>query len=135
MHGYGDLTCRVVTLEHGLHHLIAGDTEVIKRLVRVLLQLISETPHHYRWRVAVAGYPLFDVMSKVVEERHSSTGMLAGPFVVELINYQYSVFVAELDEVAAIGIVRSADMIHAELLHQLDTLLDGTRIGSCSEGS
>ena len=43
--------------------------------------------------------------------------------------------VAQLDELAAVGIVRGADVVDAILLHQLQALLDGTRIGGSTEGS
>ena len=61
--------------------------------------------------------------------------MLLGPFVVQFVHNQYAVFVAESDEVAAVWIVRGTNMVHSELLHQLDALLNSLGIGRCTEGS
>ena len=60
--------------------------------------------------------------------------MLAGPFVVELIDHQNTMFVAELDKLAAIGVVTGANVVNTILLHQQDALLDGLWIG-CSTQS
>ena len=63
--------------------------------------------------------------------------MLARPLVVELIDNQDAVLVTQFNKLATVGIVAGADVVHAELLHQLDALLDGPRIGGstkCSEG-
>ena len=61
--------------------------------------------------------------------------MLTRPLVVELVDQQDTVLVAEADEVAAVGVVRGADMVHAELFHQQDALLDGLGIGGSTEGA
>ena len=61
--------------------------------------------------------------------------MLTGPFVVQLVYYQKAVFVAELHELSTIGIVRRTYMVHAELLHQQQSLLDGSRIGCSAQGT
>ena len=44
MHGDGDETGGVVTLEQRLLQLVHRDAEIVERLVGVLLQLVSETP-------------------------------------------------------------------------------------------
>ena len=59
--------------------------------------------------------------------------MLACPFVVKLVDHQEAIFVAQLDELAAVGVVRGTYMVDAELLHQLQALLDGTGIVGCTE--
>ena len=61
--------------------------------------------------------------------------MLTGPFVVELVNEQDAIFVAEFDEVAAIRIVRSADMVHAKRLDESQTLLNGLGVGGSSQST
>ena len=61
--------------------------------------------------------------------------MLTRPLVVELVDDEDAVLVAEADEIAAVGIVRGADMVHAELFHQQDALLDGLGIGGSTEGT
>ena len=61
--------------------------------------------------------------------------MLTGPLVVEFIHKQNSVFIAKLDEITAVGVVRSADMVHAKLLNQLQALLDSLGVGRSTEGS
>ena len=65
----------------------------------------------------------------------SAARMLTGPLVVKFIYYQNTQFVAELDEIATIGVMRGADVVHAKLLHQFDTLLDGLWIGCCTQGT
>ena len=59
--------------------------------------------------------------------------MLLCPLVVELVDNQDAILVTKPDEVATIRIVRRADVVQSELLHQLDALLDGTRIGSSTQ--
>ena len=61
--------------------------------------------------------------------------MLLCPFVVEFVDHQYTIFVTKPDEVATIRIVRRADVVQSELLHQLDAFLDGTRIGCSSQSA
>ena len=61
--------------------------------------------------------------------------MLASPFVVKLVDYQYTIFIAELDKVAAIRVVRCADVVHSELLHKLYALLDSAWVGSCTKST
>ena len=62
-------------------------------------------------------------------EGHLATRMLASPLVIKLVNKQNTVFVAKLDKIATIGIMRSTDMVHAKLLDQLQALFDGLGIG------
>ena len=54
--------------------------------------------------------------------------MLQGPFVIELVDHQDAQFVAQLDEVAAVGVVAGAHVVHAKLLHQFQSLLDGSGV-------
>ena len=61
--------------------------------------------------------------------------MLTGPLVVEFIDEQDAIFVAETDEITAVGVVRSADMVHTKLLNQLQALLDSLGVGRSTEGS
>ena len=129
MHGHGDFACRVITLQYRFHHLVTCHAPVVERLVGVLLQLVAEAPHDDTGRVAVALHPFADVVSPVVHEWGTGARMLARPLVVEFVDDQDAVFVAEFNELARIGIVGRADMVDAKLLHQLQAFLDGTRIG------
>ena len=61
--------------------------------------------------------------------------MLAGPLVVELVYNKHTITVTELNELAAIWIVRGAYVVQSELFHELDTFLHGTRIGSSTKGT
>ncbi len=45
--------------------------------------------------------------------------MLARPLVVELVDDEDAILVAEFNELTRVGIVRSADMVDAKLLRQL----------------
>ena len=65
-------------------------------------------------------------------EGDTPAGMLACPFVIELIDDEDTVLIAQLDKLAAVGIVRGTDVVDAILLHQLDTLLDSPWIGGCT---
>ena len=135
MHSHGDLACRVVAAQHGLHHLVARHAPVVERLVGVLLQLVAQTPHDDAGRVAVALHPLADVIGPVVHKWRTLAGVLVGPLVVQFVDHQHAVLVTQLDELARVGIVRGTDMVDAELLHQLQALLDGTRIGGSTQCS
>ena len=69
-------------------------------------------------------------------ECHLASCMLTGPFVVEFIDHQDAILVTQADEVAAIGIVGGADMVHAKLLDEFQAFLDSLWIGcgtECSE--
>ena len=68
-------------------------------------------------------------------ETHAPTGVLSGPFVVKLVDNEDAVLVAKLYEFAAIWIVRGAYMVHSELLHQQNALLDGVGIVGSTERS
>ena len=57
------------------------------------------------------------------------------PLVVEFVDDEDAVAVAEADELPAVGVVRGADVVHAELLQEPDALLNGLGIGSGSEGA
>ena len=58
--------------------------------------------------------------------------MLLGPLVVQLINNQYAVFIAQTDEIATIGVMRGTYVVDTELLHQQYALLDSARVGGCT---
>ena len=135
MHGNGDESGGVVTLEQRLLQFIHRHAEVVERLVGILLQLIAETPENDGGRVAVALDPLGHIVLPELFEGHLAAGVLTRPLVVELVDDEDAVLVAETDEVAAVGIVRGADMVHAELLHQQDALLDGLGVGGRTEGT
>ena len=64
---------------------------------------------------------------------HTAAGVLREPLVVELIDHEQAEAVAEVQEVLAVRVVRRAHMVVAEILHQLQPLLDGTRIGGGAE--
>ena len=66
---------------------------------------------------------------------HLATCMLAGPLVVELVDKQDAVFVAEFDEITAVGIMRGTDVVHAKLLDQFQPFLDGLGVGSRSQST
>ena len=63
--------------------------------------------------------------------------MLVGPLVVQLIHDEDTIFVAQFDKLSAVRVVTGAYVVDAELLHQLQALLDGTGVGGssqCTEG-
>ena len=128
MHGDGDQACGIVSLDERLLQFVDGHTEVVERLGGVLLQLVAEAPEHHRRGVAVAAHPLGNIILPQLLEGHPATRVQAIPLVVELVDDEDSIFVAELDELTAIGVVAGADVVHAKLLHELQPLLDGTRI-------
>ena len=61
--------------------------------------------------------------------------MLQCPLVIELVDDQDAQTVAQFDERTTVRVVAGADMVHAKLLHQLQTLLDSTRIGCSTQGT
>ena len=83
--------------------------------------------------VAVTLYPLRHIVLPMVHPRLTASGILCEPFVIELVDDEDTVFVAKAIEVFAIGIVGAADVVEAEVLEQLDALLDGARIGGGTE--
>ena len=135
MHSHGDKTGGVVALNERPHELIHGYSEVVERLIRVLLQLVAEAPEHHRRRVAVSFHPFGHLFLPVFLKGSASGRVLSRPFVVEFVDNKDAVFVAKLYKLAAIWIVRRADMVHSELFHQQNTLLDGVRIVGSTERS
>ena len=135
MHGHRDQTSTVVTLDEGAHQPVHGHAEVVEGLVGILLQFVAKAPEHDGRGVTVAPDPFRHVVLPQGFERHATCRMLACPLVIELIDDEDAVLVAKLDELATVGVVRGADMVDAILLHQLQALLDGTRIGGSAEGS
>ena len=133
MHGYGNQTGGVVTLQSRFHHLVARHAKVVEGLVGILLQFVAQTPKYNRGRITIALYPFCYVLYPVIHKRYATSSMLLCPFVVEFVDHQYTIFVTKPDEVATIRIVRRADVVQSELLHQLDAFLDGTRIGCSSQ--
>ena len=83
--------------------------------------------------VPVTLYPLRHIVLPMVHPRLTASGILCEPFVIELVDDKDTVFVAKAVEVFTVGIVGAADVVEAEVLEQLDALLDGTRIGGGTE--
>ena len=133
MHGYRNQTGGVVTLQSRFHHLVARHAKVVEGLVGILLQFVAQTPKYNRGRITIALYPFCHVLYPMVHKRYATSSMLLCPLVVELVDNQYAISVTKLDEVTTIGIVRRADVVQSELLHQLDAFLDGTRVGCSSQ--
>ena len=61
--------------------------------------------------------------------------MLPGPFVVKFIHHKNAVLVTQFDKLAAIRIMRCANMVHAVFLDELETFLYGPRIRSSAKGA
>ena len=135
MHSHRNLSGGVIAFEHRTHHLVTRNTEVAKGLTRLLLQLVAKTPQHHRRRVSVALDELGKVLCPVVHKRYATTGVRVGPLVVELVNDDYAVLVAKTYEIATVGVVRGAYVVHPEALQQQQTLLYGTRIGCGTQGA
>ena len=54
---------------------------------------------------------------------------------MKFIHHQDAILIAEFQKVLTIWIMRSADMVHSELLHEFQSLLDGTWIGGSTQGT
>ena len=66
-------------------------------------------------------------------ETDAATSMLTCPFVVQLVDHQNTVLIAQLDELTAIGIMTGTYVVDAKLFHQLQALLNGPRIGGSTQ--
>ena len=69
----------------------------------------------------------------MAHERHASSAVLVGPLVVQLVDDEDAILVAQFNELSAVGVVAGAYVVDAKLLHQLQALLDGTGIGGSSQ--
>ena len=85
--------------------------------------------------ISVSLHPLRNILLPEALPFHSAAGILSKPFVVKFIHHQDAILIAELQEILAVWIMRRADMVHTELLDQLESLLDGTKIGSSTQGT
>ena len=135
MHRHGGESGIVITVQQLLLELISRNAPIVKRQVAVLLQFISQAPHHHRRMVSVSLHPLRNILLPETLPIHSATGILGEPLVVKLIHHQNAILIAEFQEILAIWIMRGADMVHSEFLHQFQSLLDGTRIGGSTQGT
>ena len=133
MHGHRHQSGAVVALHQRLHQPVHGHAEVVVGLVGILLQLVSQAPHHHRGRVAVALHPFGHVLLPQGLEGLSAASVLARPLVIQLVDHQHAIFVAQLNEAAAIGVVAGAYVVHAPLLHHHDALLHGAVVGSSTQ--
>ena len=137
VHRHGRETSIIITMKQFLLKFVCRHAPVVERQVGILLQLIAQAPEHDRRMVAVTSHPLWDVLLPKAFPLHLSTGILGEPLVIKFIDHQDTKTVAELEEVLAIRVMRSTHMVHAELLHQLQSFLDGTWISrstECSQG-
>ena len=135
MHGNGRQSGIIITVQQFLLEFISRHAPIIKRQVAVLLQFISQTPEDDRRMISVSLHPLRNILLPEALPFHSAAGILSKPFVVKFIHHQDAILIAELQEILAVWIMRGADMVHAEFLHQFQPLLDGTRISSSTQGT
>ena len=135
MHRHGSQSSIIISVQQLLLDFIGGNAPIIERQIAVLLQLVTQTPKDNRRMVSISLYPFRNVFLPKALPLHSAAGILGKPFVVKFIHHQDAILIAKLQEILAIWIMRRADMVHTELLDQLESLLDGTRIGSCTQGT
>ena len=135
MHGHGHQSGAVVAVDECLHQFVHGHTEVVERLVGILLQFIAQTPHHHRRRVTVTLHPFGNVLLPQLFKRNLPTRVLTRPFVVEFIHHKDTIFVAELNKLTAVGIMTGSYMVNAPFFHHLDTFFYSPWIGGCTESS
>ena len=135
VHGHGDRPRVVVAAQQSAQQTVGRHAPVVERQVGIGLELIAQAPHDDAGVVAVTLYPLRHIVLPVVHPRLPASGILCEPLVIELIDDKDAIFVTEAVEVFAIGIVGAADVVEAEVLEQLDALLDGTRIGGGTEST
>ena len=84
--------------------------------------------------IAVALHPLGYVLLPKAQEVSSASGKLRVPFIIQLVDHQDAILVAQAQQVLAVRIMRCTNMIEAKALHGEYLLLDGTRIGCCTKG-
>ena len=135
MHRHGGESGIVIMVQQLLLEFISRHAPIIKRQVAVLLQLISQAPEDDRRMISVSLHPLRNILLPEALPFHSASGILGEPLIIKFIHHQDAILIAELQEILAIGIMRRADMVHTELLDQLEPLLDGTRISSSTQGT
>ena len=133
VHGHGGQSRVVVAVQQFLLQLVSRYAPVVVWHGGNLLQLVSEAPEHDAGVVAVALHPFGDVLLPQLSPFHASAGVLLRPFVVQFVDDEDAEAVAYLHEVLAVGVVRAADVVHAELLHHLQSLLYGTRVSRCAQ--
>ena len=85
--------------------------------------------------IAVALHPLGYVLLPKAQEVSPSSGKLRVPFIIQLVDHQDAILVAQAQQVLAVRIMGCTNMIEAKALHGEQLLLDGTRIGCCTKGS
>ena len=135
MHRHGSQSSIIISVQQLLLDFIGGNAPIIERQIAVLLQLVTQTPKDNRRMVSISLHPFRNVFLPKALPLHSATGILSKPLVVKLIHYQDAILIAEFQEILAIWIMRSADMVHSEFLHQFQSFLDGTRIGGSTQGA
>ena len=138
VHGYCHLARGVIALYEGAHELELGHAEVVERHIVVGLQLVAHRPRYDTRVVAVTGDEFWHMLLPEIHEVLSACAhILVIPLVVEFVNNENAVLVADVEEAGGVGVMRGAYMVHAKFLHQLYALLYGLRIGrsaECSEG-
>ena len=65
----------------------------------------------------------------------AASGVLARPFVIEFVDHEDAVAVAEVHELFAVGVVGAADVVETEVFEYSDAFLDRCRVGCGSEGT
>ena len=61
---------------------------------------------------------------------HSASGILGEPLIIKFIHHQDAILIAEFQKVLTIGIMKGADMVHAEFLRHLSILIIECHLGS-----
>ena len=85
--------------------------------------------------ISVSLHPLRNILLPEALPFHSASGILGEPLIIKFIHHQDAILIAEFQKVLTIGIMRGADMVHSEFFHQFQSLLDGTRISSSTQGT
>ena len=83
--------------------------------------------------IAVAAHPFRHVVLPLLHPVAASSGKLSGPLVVKFVDHKYAVFVAQVEERLAVGVMGSTHMVKSEIFEQFQPLLHGLRIGGGSE--
>ncbi len=135
MHGYGDRTCRVIAVEQCFLQTVWGHSPVVAGIVGYELQLVAEAPHDDRRVVAVATYPLRNVILPTLGPVCASSDKLSGPFVIDLVDDQNAIFVTQVEKRFAVGVVGGADVVEAEVLEHLYAFFHRLGIGGRTEGT
>ena len=85
--------------------------------------------------IAVALHPLGYVLLPKAQEVSPAACELGVPFIIQLVDHQDAILVAQAQQVLAVRIMGCTNMVEAKALHSEYLLLDGTRIGCCTKGS